>query len=275
MIVAALALSIAQAGGWAVTPSRVTVGDTIRISRTWSVEPGTQLRVGEFVPGSAAEVLSQPEVEVGEESVRVRFALALFEPGLLAVELPGMEMIAADGSIEVLEAELVSVTVRATLPAADTALSPRPSLGPVARDVRRIEPLLLLTAAVGIAGIMMALIRARRGSKDVLKTEPVNDYAIPLSSWVEAGEPRAVAVIAAERFRRFLCDRVPNLDPTFDIDSLEKRLGPDSDLPVREITELLNSLERAKFAPAFAADVIILVDDVDQIIAELAEQSSQ
>src|SRR5204862_501292 len=88
-VIGLLFLLIQGGDGWAVAPSRPTVGDTIRLERTVSALPGWRIRAGRLASGSVAEPLSDVEVPdarwlaAGEPKAvaarvaqRLRFALA-------------------------------------------------------------------------------------------------------------------------------------------------------------------------------------------------------
>lgn len=268
-------LLLAQVGAWAVRPAAPTVGDTVRIARTWQLEPGAQLRVGEFPPENLLELLARPATEVTDHAVRVRYVIALFEPGSHRVALPDIEILSATGPSRFVPGDTISIILRPVLPASDTALSPQPSLAPMARRVRRIEPLLILTMSVGVIGVAWGALRLRRHTSEPLQQQPFEKPEVPLSAWARAGEARAAAAVTAERLRGFLAERVPGADSILDPERFAEYLGANSDLPVRDIVGLLTALERAKFAPAFASDVMVLVDEVDQLIADLSSSDGE
>ncbi len=268
-------LLLAQVGAWAVRPSSPTVGDTVRIARTWQLEPGAQLRVGEFPPENALELLALPATEVTDRAVRVRYVVALFEPGSHRVALPDIEILSATGPSRFVPGDTISVMLRPVLPASDTALSPQLSLAPMARRVRRIEPLLILTLSVGVIGVAWGALRLKRHAGEHPLQKPFEKPEVPVSAWARAGEARAVAAVTADRLRGFLAERVPGADSILDPERFAEHLGANSDLPVREVVGLLTALERAKFAPAFASDVMVLVDEVDQLIADLSSSDGE
>ena len=113
----------------------------------------------------------------------------------------------------------------------------------------------------------------RRVPADASPPEPAaSPGSPPARRWVSAGEGRAVAAIAAERVRARVARLVPEADRALDTEQciavLEARRP---DWPLRDLSELLRGLDRARFAPAVPSEALHLVEQVDALLRDLGE----
>ncbi len=265
MIVAFL-LAVLQVSTWAVAPSSVTVGDTVRLVRRVSAAPDLQVRLRPLAASAAVEPLSQPRAAYAEGDLTMLYTVALFEPGRHAIAMPPAELLYADGRVETLPGDTAWVEVVPVIPADDTLPAPRPAIEPVTRSPGRLAPLLVLFAVVlgGAAAWGTVRLRTRpvvaAAAVDAASPEP------PIEQWVAAGESRAVAAVTADRLREHVALVVPeagrHLDTEECIRVLHDRVP---EWPLRELTDVLRALERARFAPAVPSDVVEVVEQADRL----------
>ena len=92
--------------------------------------------------------------------------------------------------------------------------------------------------------------------------------------WVAAGEGRAVASVATARLRQRIAALVPEADRALAVEEcLEVLAQKRPQWPLRDLGELMQGLERARFAPAVPGDIAILADRVDMLLQSLAVES--
>lgn len=219
------------------------------------------------------EPLGEPSVTPRGDRLVIRYRFAVFEPGEHAVAMPPVELVHVDGTAETVLGDTALVRVASVLPAGDSVPSPKPSLGPVPRAVRKPGPLIVLISLVlGSAGLW-AVRRRRVGTRpasdtlDAAQPRPA-DPEPPLARWVGAGEVRAAASVAAEWLRRALEQAEPRARVSL---STEECLAVLRDArpewPLDDLADALHALERARFAPAVSSDVLALVDQTRILIA--------
>jgi hypothetical protein len=81
----------------------------------------------------------------------------------------------------------------------------------------------------------------------------------PLDRWADAGEYRAVANVAAARLRSAVAQRVAAAHPGLDTERFLGQLAAARpDWPLRELGELLRSLDDARFGEDGSLDVLDL-----------------
>ncbi len=260
---------VAQSGVWRVSPETVTVGDTITITAEFTVPPENDLKAPSFESSDLFQLLEMPELSARGNTVMVTYRMAFFVQGEHTITLPALEVLDRSGSSDSIAAGSVTVHVASVLPAGDSLPEPKGSRSPIARPVRKPEPLvafmmaaLALTAGWGVLRRRKRTIPAPVAVREVVKPD--------LASWIASGEPRAVASVVAERLREFLAGVDPGLDRSLSTEECIAVLEQtDADLPVRELTGLLRTLDRARFAPAVASEVEELVRRVDEVMGEL------
>jgi hypothetical protein len=248
------------------------VGDTAYLLRTLPAAPGVRVRPQPLASTPLLEPLTDPMVEQRAELVTVRYAVALFEPGVQRIAMPAVELFYPDGNSETVLGDTAVVTVGSVLPPGDTLPQARPSLAPVPRPVRSRAPFLLLVGLVALGGSAWALARRRVRSRPSASGDRPQPGEPPLQTWVEAGELRAAAASVTERLRSGLARLEPGAGAGLPTDALLAvlRLRRPS-WPLSEIEELLHALERARFAPAVPDDVLILKGQVADLLERLAQ----
>jgi hypothetical protein len=265
-----LLLAIQAGDPVVILPPAPAVGDTIVVERVVPLAADGRIRAQPIASSLLVEPLGEPVTRPVSRGVQVRYALAMFEPGRHALELPPVEVLYRDGRVDQVSADTAWITVVSLLPPGDSLPAPRASRAPLARFPTRIAPLaILLLVVLGGAGAWIAARRGRRRFEPV-PARPSADPVPPLERWSSAGEARAVASVASSRLR----DRIARLEPragdtlaTEECIALLEEARPD--WPLRVLSETLRDLERARFAPAAGSDVGALVKRVEELLTSL------
>ena len=263
---ALLLLLALQLPTWAVTPVPATVGDTVRLVRRVRTAPDVQARLRSLDASALIEPLAAPRAAYAEGALTILYTVALFAPGEHAVAMPDAELLYPDGRVETLLGDTAMVSVAAVLPAGDPLPPALPARAPLQRRLRRSLPLVGLVLGVLALGLAWAAWRRRTQPRPARRPASEVRPDPPVGNWMEAGEPRAVAAVTADRLRARIAAVAPeagrHLDTEECLDVLE---ASDHPLPMRELTEVLRSLERARFSPAVPSDVVELVERAERV----------
>jgi hypothetical protein len=256
---------------WTVAPDSATVGDTIYVSRTLPAPAGATARAQPLARTATVEPLADPVVERDGGLLTLRYAVAVFAPGPQAIPMPPVELFYADGTSETILGDTAHLRLRSVLPAGDSLPPPRPSLGPLARPIRRLEPAaLLVTAAIALSALW-AVARRRVGPRPEEVSAGGAAAVAPVGTWVEAGELRAVATRVSMGLRRELAARAPLAGAALSTDACLAVLQRERPAwPLDEIADVLHALDRARFAPAVPQDVMALAEQARMISERLA-----
>jgi hypothetical protein len=266
-----LLLLFQSPSSWTVAPLGVTVGDTIRLTRRVGATPDVRARLQPLGQAGALEALAPPQWFYSEGDLSILYVVSLFEPGRHDIPMPDVELVYADGRAETLAGDTAWIEVLSLLPSEDSAVAPMPSRGPIARPPTSLLPALALVAAALLGTLIWALIRWR----PVRRPTPQRANSVradpPIERWVAAGEPRAVAAVAADRLRRAIAEWLPEAGRHLHTEEcirivLAQRQGDVG----RQVADVLRTLERARFSPAASADVLDVVDSAEAVIAALA-----
>jgi hypothetical protein len=268
------ALFLLQGPGWTATPAAPAVGDTVWLTRVVPTGPAVRPRLQPLARTPALEPLADPQAEQRDSTLVVRYQVAFFTPGPHAVGMPPLELRYPSGRTDVVDGDTARVLVQSVLPAADSTLPPKPSAAPIPRDAQSPVPLLGLVAGVlalaGGWGWIRRRVRPIRSAGKAGDAPP----AIPLDRWVAAGESRAVAAFAAERLRAAVALAVPEASRALDADQMIAVLERvRADWPLRDLTDVLRTLERARFAPAVPGDVLDVARKADALVSELSAKT--
>jgi hypothetical protein len=254
----ALAVALLQSSTWSVAPAAPTVGDTVVLERVLPTAAGAMGRTRALEADDLLQPLGRPEVEPHVDGLLVRHRLALFAPGQHPVVMPAIEVLHPDGTVEVIVGDTAYVGVTAVIPDTADEPAPMPSKAPLARGMQRPVRLAL---PIGLVLLVLGawVLWRRRAPRPPAAVEPPSPEVpdLPLMRWLHAGERRAVATLAAHRVR----DAVATAE---------------SDAPgatLTELTDVLRALERARFAPLGADDLVELVDRADVALARFAAES--
>lgn len=255
---------------WAVEPSTVRVGDTVRVERAVSVAAGVEADPMPLDASATVEPLGDPRAMVEEGRLRLWYRMALFTVGRQAIPMPDIELHHPNGDVSMVVGDTAWVDVASVLPAGDTLPEPKPSLGPLARPPVSRFPAVLLVGAVVALTLGWGVVRRRvrpRPARDWIAADSTDP---PVSRWMGAGELRAVASTATDRLRARIAEQVPAAGRYLDTEACVAVLERERpEWPLRELSGVLQALERARFAPAVPGDVVVLVDDAESMIATL------
>lgn len=249
-----------------------TVGDTLWVRRTVLVPAGRELRAPEWQPSGEVEVLGRPRIVRRGDSVEIAWPVALWAPGQHTVQVPGPALLAADGRVDSLPPETVTLVAASVLPTArpDSGLEPQPTVPTVPLREHSLVPLAALVGLTILALVPVHLLWRRRGRATPVAGAPLVTPTVPVDCWAEWGETRAVVGAAAERIRAAVALREPAAAPHLDTPALlgvlrERR----PDWPLGDLGELLEALEGARFAPRHPDDATALYRRAEALEARL------
>jgi hypothetical protein len=232
----------------ATTP---TVGDTIWLERTVAVPPGAEVRAAAWLPEGSISLLGKPEVRRTGGSATIAYPAVAWVAGSQSVEVPGPIIIHHDGTTDSLPAETRTIQVASVLPAgqAPEKLQVQPEAGVVAERVH--APGVVVLAVLAGCALLAPLVWwwRRRGPVAPRQLIAVADLTVPLAEWSEAGEPRAVAAVAAHGLRSAIVARLPGSGPGLVTARLLRVVEEQRpQWPAAEIATVLRALDAAQFA---------------------------
>ena len=272
-MLALLVILAFQTPVWTVSPSGVTVGDTVRVTRRIVADPDVRPSAPPLARSTAVEPLAPPVVAYSEGAVVIRYTLAFFETGRLVVAMPDIELLHANGTVEFISGDSVRVDIRTVLPSGDSLPAPIGFVSPIAIETRTITPLIILLAMTLLFLGIWVYQRSRIQPRPGWESATVDATELPIMEWIRAGESRAVVSALADRLRLAVEVALPDATRGLSTDKCIEVIRQ-SDLagPGREVEDLLRSLDRARFAPAVPTDVALLVEQVDDVVALLSDQ---
>ena len=270
-VVASWRLAAGQGGGWSVTPTAPTVGDTIWLERALAVPTGWQVRAGKLEATEAIEPLADPAVRRSAGGWVVRYAVVAWKPGAHRLALPPLWRLGPDGRADSTAGGATSFTVVSVIPDSLRSPSPQGLLAPL--RAAHEDPLPPLGAVALASGLLAVGVAARRRRPRALEPAPQAplEREVPDPRWLAAGEPKAVAARAIWRLRAALARAVPAAHAALDTAeclAVVERAGPDA--PLRELRDLLEQLDRVAFASAHGTDVVALSAKARRLARDLA-----
>ena len=240
-----------------------TVGDTIWVTRSVELPPGRTLRAPEWEAADPVELLGPARVTVGDGRAEVAYPVAVWRAGAHPVQVPGPLLLAADGAVDSLPGESITLTVASVLPraATDTALRPQPRADFVPRPTTTPIPLLVLVLLAAAILVPLHWWWRRRGTPASRPAggDPAEATKPPLERWAAAGESRAVAAVATVRLRRELASRLPGALTALDTEAVLAHVAQHRpDWPVAELGQVLRELDQARFGVGALPDAMAL-----------------
>ncbi|HKW41511.1 MAG TPA: hypothetical protein VJN39_09685 [Gemmatimonadales bacterium] len=260
-VLASWRLVSGQGGTWVVTPASPTVGDTIWLEREVPAKSGWQIRAGKLAATEAVEPLTDPAVLKSPAGWVVRYAIVAWKPGAQRLALPPLWRLAPDGRSDSLPGGTTGISIATVIPETLKNPDPRGPLAPLrASHQNPVVPLTAVVLTTVLLGMGVALRRRRPGP---LSTGPALhvplEREVPDARWLSAGEPKAVAVRATGRVRTALARAVPEAHPalaTAECLAVIQQAG--RKVPVQELRDLLEQLDRVAYASAHGTDVTAL-----------------
>ncbi|HVH66517.1 MAG TPA: hypothetical protein VM716_01480 [Gemmatimonadales bacterium] len=257
------------------SPAAPTVGDTIWLEREIPVPSGWQIRAGKLVASEAVEPLGDPAVLRSPSGWVVRYAVVAWTPGAHRLMLPPIWRLAPDGRVDSLAGGGTAFTVASVIPVTLKNPDPRGPLAPL-RTLHRnaMPPLVALAVTTVLLAVGLVLRRRLPRSFPSAPALPVPlEREVPDGRWLEAGEPKAVAVRATGRVRTALARTVPEAHPalaTAECLAVVERVTAARKLPLRELRELLEQLDRVAYSSAPGCDVAALAATARRLAKQLA-----
>lgn len=249
-----------------------TVGDTVWLARTVPIHAGDLVRAPQWQPDEPLEVLGSPRVTYwGADSAQVAWPVTAWRPGAHRVSVPGPIVVSAAGREDSLVAATFTVTVASVLPPGrpDSTLAPQPAAAAVTQPYRTPVPLLVLLLGAGALVAPLHWWWRRRGRVTRVVRPPPEPAPLQgeLEEWVEQGERRAAAVVAAARLRTVLIRRLPGARPGMNTAGLLALVQEAPERWPREtLSETLQALDRARFDPdADPAELQALLQDSERL----------
>jgi len=252
----ALLLLLLQGEGWAATPARPTVGDTIQLERVIAAPPGWRVRAGKLESNGDVEQLGDPTVIARPNGWLVRYFVVAWKAGSGGVVMPQVWRLGPDGSTDSLPGGTAALQVASVIPDSIKSPQPRPALTPLRLGDTSAIP---VSAAVLLAaGSLLLLVLWRRRGPRTIAAGPAlaSEAPVPDGRWLAAGEPKAVAARAAQGLRRAVAHAIPAAHEalsTTEFLAAVERARPDA--PLRDLRELLLALDQVAFATAHGVEV--------------------
>jgi hypothetical protein len=249
-------LALALQSGWSSAPARPTVGDTIRLERRVEIPPGWRVRAGKLEAGTLAEPLGDPTVLAIAGGWTVRYGVVAWTPGPVTLDMPPLWRLEPDGTADSMPGGSATFRVASVIPDSIADPAPQPPIGPLRLD--RASPIPLFAAMLLAVGALLGLIawRRRPPRADIPQPAILLDPDVPDDRWLQAGEPKAVAARATHRLRSAIARAIPDAHEalsTPEVIASVERARPDA--PLRELRDLLVTLDHVAFATAHAVDV--------------------
>ena len=160
MIGATLVWLLLQGDGWTASPSRPTVGDTIRLERTVPAPGGWRLRTSKLASGTVAEPLGDPAVvATAAGGWVVRHTVVAWTPGDITLDMPPIWRLGPDGTADSLSGGTAAFHVASVIPDSVRAPAPQPAVGPL--RLARTSPIPAVVAVILAGGALLLLIAWR------------------------------------------------------------------------------------------------------------------
>lgn len=266
-----VALALLVQAGWTAAPARPTVGDTIRLERRVETAPGWRIRAGKLEAGTVAEPLGDPVVLSTEGGWVVRYGVVAWSPGPITLDMPPLWRLGPDGTADSLSGGTATFRVASVIPDSLEDPAPQPPIGPLRLD--RASPIPVFAAVLLAVGALLGLIawRRRPPRADVPEPRVALDPDVPDDRWLQVGEPKAVAARATHRLRSAIARAIPDAHEalsTSEVLTAVELARPDA--PLRELRDLLLTLDQVAFATAHVVDVAPLAARARALAREFA-----
>lgn len=181
---------------------RRTVGDTLTIVQRVRTVPGAVIQPRSLTDTSMVSLLSPPSMTRDGDSIRITYRIAVWQPGVNELTLPGPVVVTPRGLVDTLPDAHVLLQVASLLPSgkAVAAIAPKAARPVVPRGDRTLLPFAALLVILGSAVALTHWRLRRRGPARVFPTPapPPPLDTERLERWLAAGEaPLALMHIEA------------------------------------------------------------------------------
>jgi hypothetical protein len=251
-----LFLSLQQAA-----PVAPTVGDTIWLERVVETPSGAEVHAAQWTPAEPMGLLGRALIRREGNRTIVSYPAVAWRAGRIQVEIPGPIVIRADGTTDSLPPESRTLTVASVLPDSVPAekLPVQPQAGIVVERVTTPYPVLVALLVAALLFLPLAWWWLRSGPPMPGFSAGGAPVAPPLEEWTEAGEPRAVAAVAARGLRAAMLSHLPGMPQGLVASRLMRVVAEQRpSWPVAELGEVLGGLEAVQYASASGTDVLEL-----------------
>ncbi|HET7423657.1 MAG TPA: hypothetical protein VFJ92_08855 [Gemmatimonadales bacterium] len=254
-----------------------TVGDTVWVIRTVELPAGRTVRPADWRPDDPVELLGPPRVVTRGGSADIAYPVVIWQTGPRTLEVPGPLLLAPNGGVDSLPPAQVTLQVASVLPAVpDSALRPQPRADFVPLSDRSpLVPLVLVTLAILLLLPLHWWWRRRGRPRPRPLAKLVDPARPPLERWADDGETRAVAAATSVRLRAVIAGGADGATPALDTDALLDYLRAHRpDWPLRELAELLRSLDQARFGVDPSADPVGLARQAAELEPRLRAEAA-
>ena len=253
-----------------------TVGDTVWVTRTVALPTGATLRPADWAPGDTIQRLGPPNVTVHGDSATVAYPVVVWHPGTVTAEVPGPLLLLDGGRIDSLAPARFELRVASVLPTEPLeSLAPQPRADFVPRTTVSPWPVVVLLL---LAALMLAPLhwwwRRRGRPRPRLRLPLAGQGGPPLDHWSDSGETRAVAAVASQRLRSVIAARMPAAHTGLDTEALLGVIASRIDWPLAELTDLLHSLDEARFGQVSFPDAVGLARWADELAPRLVAEAA-
>jgi len=240
-----------------------TVGDTIWLERSVETPAGAEVRAAQWTPVEPMGLLGHAIIRrIGTRTV-VSYPAVAWAAGTLQVEVPGPIVIRRDGTTDSLPAEARTLVVASVLPDSipPERVPVQPEAGIVVERITSPYPVLVALLAVILIFAPLAAWWLRRGPPMPAFKTPTDRLVPPLAEWGEAGEPRAVAAVAARSLRAVILGQLPGVPQGLVASRLIRVVEEQRpQWPSDELGTVLRALEAAQYSAATPGEVLALAE---------------
>lgn len=256
MMLLCLVLALQQAG----VP---TVGDTIWLERSFETPAGAEVRAAPWTPEEPIGLLGHPVIRREGSRTVVAYPAVAWSAGTHQVQVPGPILIRRDGTTDSLPPETRTLVIASVLPDSlpPERLPVQPEAGIVMQRETSPYPVLvgLLIAALLFAPLAWWWLRL--GPPMPVFKAPSDPVVLPLAEWNEAGEPRAVAAVAARSLRAVILAQLPGIPQGLVASRLIRVVAEQRPAwPADEIGTVLRALEAVQYSETSAGEVLQLAE---------------
>jgi hypothetical protein len=249
-----------------------TVGDTIWLERTVETPGGAEVRAAQWTPAEPMGLLGHPVIRrVGGQTV-VSYPAVAWDAGTINVQVPGPIVIRADGTTDSLPAETRTIVVKSVLPDSLPAdrLPVQPEAGILVERVTTPYPVLIAALIAILIFAPLAIWWLRAGPPMPAFKTPTDRLVPPLAEWSEAGEPRAVAAVAARSLRIAILSQLPGIPQGLVASRLMRVVEEQRPAwPAEEIGHVLSALESVQYSAATPGEVVALAERAGELRKQL------
>jgi len=240
-----------------------TVGDTIWLERSVETPAGAEVRAAQWTPAEPMGLLGHPVIRrIGTRTV-VSYPAVAWAAGTLQVEVPGPIVIRSDGTTDSLPAEARTLIIASVLPDSipPERVPVQPEAGIVVERITSPYPVLVALLAAILVFAPLAAWWLRRGPPMPSFKTPTDRLVPPLAEWGEAGEPRAVAAVAARSLRAVILGQLPGIPQGLVASRLIRVVEEQRpQWPSDELGTVLRALEAAQYSAATPSEVLALAE---------------